>query len=187
MRVCVCVCVYALCMRVCVCVCVCVCARGVCGCEHTTKARLLFVFELSHFLFVLFCPFFVFALSHTHARIPPKPVVPSCQPAKCACVPGACMCVCVCMCVFVWSCARTRHRGQRMSIWRSHVTRVNDACHTYGHVMSHAWTRHVSRMNECRTCELMCLRTRQSGPWLYGVATICRLIKIICLFCKRAL
>jgi len=36
----------------------------------------------------------------------------------------------------------------------SHVTHMNESCHTYERVMSHVWMRHVTRMNEsCRTYE----------------------------------
>ena len=37
-------------------------------------------------------------------------------------------------------------------IWMSHVTHMNESCHTYEWVMSHVWISHVTRMNEsCHT------------------------------------
>jgi len=37
---------------------------------------------------------------------------------------------------------------------KSHVTHVNEACHTYGRVMSHLWMGHVTHMNgSCHTYE----------------------------------
>jgi len=37
-------------------------------------------------------------------------------------------------------------------IWMSHVTHMNESCHTYKWVMSHIWTSHVTHMNEsCHT------------------------------------
>ena len=39
-------------------------------------------------------------------------------------------------------------------IWMSHVTHMNESCHTYEWVMSHIWMRHVTNMNEsCHTYE----------------------------------
>jgi len=36
----------------------------------------------------------------------------------------------------------------------SHVTHMNESCHTYERVMSHIWTSHVTHMNEsCHTFE----------------------------------
>ena len=32
--------------------------------------------------------------------------------------------------------------------WMSHVTRMNESCHTYGWVMSHVWMCRVTRMNK---------------------------------------
>jgi len=37
-------------------------------------------------------------------------------------------------------------------IWMSHVTHMNESCHTHGWVMSHIWMSHVPHMNEsCHT------------------------------------
>ena len=39
-------------------------------------------------------------------------------------------------------------------IWMSHVTRMNESCHTNEWVMSHVWISHVTQMNEsCHTYE----------------------------------
>ena len=39
-------------------------------------------------------------------------------------------------------------------IWMSHVTHMNESCHTYEWVMSHIWMSHVTHMNEvCHTYE----------------------------------
>ena len=35
-------------------------------------------------------------------------------------------------------------------IWMSHVTHMNESCHTYEWVMSHIWMSHVTHMNESR-------------------------------------
>jgi len=41
-----------------------------------------------------------------------------------------------------------------LHMWMSHVTHVNDSCHTCECVMSHMWMRHVTHVNEsCHTCE----------------------------------
>ena len=47
------------------------------------------------------------------------------------------------------------HRGTTsLNELRSHVTRMNESCHTYEWVMSHVWRSHVTRMNEsCHTYE----------------------------------
>jgi len=33
-------------------------------------------------------------------------------------------------------------------MWISHVTRINESCHTYEWVMSHRWVSHVTHINE---------------------------------------
>ena len=39
-------------------------------------------------------------------------------------------------------------------IWMSHVTHMNESCHTYEWLMSHIWMSHVAHMNESgHTCE----------------------------------
>jgi len=39
-------------------------------------------------------------------------------------------------------------------VWMSHVTHMNESCHTYEWVMSHTWMSHVTHMNESyHTCE----------------------------------
>ena len=39
-------------------------------------------------------------------------------------------------------------------IWMSHVTHMNESCHTYEWVVPHIWMEHVSHMNEsCQTYE----------------------------------
>ena len=47
-----------------------------------------------------------------------------------------CVCVCVCVRVFLWH------------DWKSHATRIDEVCRTYGWVMSHIWMSHVTYMNE---------------------------------------
>jgi len=57
---------------------------------------------------------------------------------------------------FLFLCAMTRLRVNWVMshIWMSHVTHMNDSCHTYERVMSHIWTSHVTHMNEsCHTYE----------------------------------
>jgi len=49
-------------------------------------------------------------------------------------------------------------------VWTSHVTRMNESCHTYERVMSHVWTSHVTRMNEsCHTYERVMPRNTGGG------------------------
>jgi len=75
------------------------------------------------------------------------------------------------------------YEGVMSHLWMSHGTHMNESCHTYEGVMSHTyewvmarmWMIHVTHMNEsCRT------HTNES----YGVATISRLLKMICVFCR---
>jgi len=56
-------------------------------------------------------------------------------------------------------------------ICMSHVTHINESCHTYKWVMSHIWMSHGENIESCQS------------SW-YGVATISRLLKIMCLFCR---
>ena len=50
-------------------------------------------------------------------------------------------------------------------VWMSHVTRMNESCHTYEWVMAHVWMSHVTRMNEsCHTYEWV-----MSHVWLSHV------------------
>jgi len=47
-------------------------------------------------------------------------------------------------------------RTQRVlsHVWMSHVTHVDESCHTYEWVMSHMWMSHVTHVNEsCHICE----------------------------------
>ena len=45
-------------------------------------------------------------------------------------------------------------RCEMSHTWTSHVTHMNESCHTYERVMSHIWTSHVTHMNEsCHTYE----------------------------------
>jgi len=39
-------------------------------------------------------------------------------------------------------------RREMSHVWMSHVTDINESCHTYGWVMSQIWMSHVTRMNE---------------------------------------
>jgi len=87
----------------------------------------------------------------------------------------------------------------------SHVTHTNESCHTYRHTISHIHMSLVTLVNASRhTCEwvmshmwmsheyvmfYMCMShvSHMNTSWyLYGVATISRLLKITGLFCKRA-
>jgi len=46
------------------------------------------------------------------------------------------------------------HERVMSHIWTSHVTRMNESCHTYEWVRSHVWMSHVTYMNDsCHTCE----------------------------------
>jgi len=39
-------------------------------------------------------------------------------------------------------------------MWTSHDTHVNESCHTYERVVSHTWPSHITQVNEsCHTCE----------------------------------
>ena len=52
--------------------------------------------------------------------------------------------------------ATSYHNNERIShkyvgdttAWMSHVTHMNESCHTYEWVMSHTWMSHVTHMNE---------------------------------------
>ena len=70
-----------------------------------------------------------------------------------------CVCVCVCVCMGVCVCVCM---GVLMHSLKGHVTHMNESCCADAKVTSH----------RCRS---------------HGVATISRLIKMIGLFCKRAL
>jgi len=83
----------------------------------------------------------------------------------------------------------------------SHVTRMNQSCYTHEPVKSHIWisrvthVSHVTHMNESsHTYEwvmshiLKChVASHKAFNSAYGVATISRLLKIVGLFCKRAI
>ena len=81
----------------------------------------------------------------------------------------------------------------RILIWVSHVTHMNESCHTYERVMSHTWMSHDAHMNESwytYVWVMSHMRMRHVTHMkesCYGVDTIIRLLKIIGLFCKRAL
>ena len=48
-------------------------------------------------------------------------------------------------------------------IWMSHVTHMNESCHTYEWVMSRIWMSHVTHMNEsCHTCKWVMSHTWMS-------------------------
>jgi len=88
--------------------------------------------------------------------------------------------------------ARTAHSS--LEDWMSHATHVNELCHTCEWVMSHIWLSHVTHMNEsyyavkkCKDCTLKSWKLNGQSCYTYGVAMISRLLKIIGLFCKRAL
>ena len=51
--------------------------------------------------------------------------------------------------MFMWECVCVMSH-----LWMSHVTLMNESCHTYEWVMSHIWMSHVTLMNEsCHTYE----------------------------------
>jgi len=61
-------------------------------------------------------------------------------------------------------------------IWMSHVTHVNESCHTYEWVMWHIWTSHVTRMNESYLMMKMLRNvTHRRLVFAYVVASISRL------------
>ena len=85
-------------------------------------------------------------------------------------------------------------------IWMRHVTCTNESCHTCEWVMSHIRMCQVTHMNQsCHSHESVAVFTVAdfrntwriclfvSSRWLYGVASVSRIDKIIGLFCKRAL
>ena len=69
------------------------------------------------------------------------------------------MCVCVCVCINtggdvkelgmqVNETALCMYEWVMSHIWMSHVTHMNESCHTYEWVMSHIWMSHVTHRNE---------------------------------------
>ena len=65
--------------------------------------------------------------------------------------------------------------------WLSHVTHVNESCHTFEWVMSRMWMSHVAHVNKpCHRCEWVISHIRSR----YGVATMSRKLKNICLFAE---
>jgi len=57
----------------------------------------------------------------------------------------------------IWGFSHLRLLSFEWVMWHirlSHVTHMNESCHTYGWVMSHTWMSHVTHMNEsCHTYE----------------------------------
>ena len=54
----------------------------------------------------------------------------------------------MCMCIFM------RVAWIVLLMWMSHVTHVNESCHTCEWIMSHMWMHHVTHVNvSCHTCE----------------------------------
>ena len=45
----------------------------------------------------------------------------------------------------------------RVPEWMSHVTHMNESCHTYERVMSHIWMSHITHTNVTSLCSLECL------------------------------
>ena len=80
------------------------------------------------------------------------------------------------------------------TIWMSHVTHMNatwhtcaESFHTYESVILHIRMSHVTHANVVMSHMWMCESESSSKGTHYGVATNSRLLKIIGLFCKRAL
>ena len=68
------------------------------------------------------------------------------------------------------------------NVWMSHVTHMNEACCTYEWIMSHIWMSHVSDMNEsCHTYEWV-----MSHIWMSHVSHMnescrsCEWVKSLC-------
>jgi len=58
---------------------------------------------------------------------------------------------------------KSRHTYEIDMSWTSHVTRMNESCHTYEWVMSHIWMSHVTHMNEsCHVCVRHVTRMNES-------------------------
>ena len=64
------------------------------------------------------------------------------------------------------------HEWVMSHIWMSHVTHMNESCHTHEWVMSHTWMSHVTHINEsCHTHEWVMSHTWMN-MWLGQVANI---------------
>jgi len=93
----------------------------------------------------------------------------------------------------------TLHIQRSMTIWGTFVHRDSfifgrNLCNVtllfLEHVPWHIWMSHVAHMNKSRrTCKRVTAHTctNRCSRLAYGVATISRLLKIIGLFCERAL
>jgi len=68
-------------------------------------------------------------------------------------------------------------------IWMRRVTHMDASCDTYGCVVSHIWLHTRTAVN----CAVVCVIHVNDTGLTYGVASISRLLKIIGIFCKRAL
>ena len=93
-----------------------------------------------------------------------------CVTVRCSVLQCVAVCCSVSQCFFMAqpSAGDCCEGGDRL--WMSHGTHVNHSWNTYEWVMSHIWMSHATHVNES-----------------YGVATMSRRLKIISLFCKRAL
>ena len=50
-------------------------------------------------------------------------------------------------------------------IWMRHVTNTNELCHTYERVISHVGMRHVTHRNVTWTTQWLCVRMRHIPMW----------------------
>ena len=62
--------------------------------------------------------------------------------------PPACLYHDVSVCAWVWVCVCVYVRVFLWHEWKSHATGIDEACRTYGWVMSHIWMCHGTYMNE---------------------------------------
>jgi len=102
----------------------------------------------------------------------------------------------------LYSCETLSRRTRawvKSHIWMSHVTHTNESCHTYESCNTYEWIMsHIRKSHICIQTGRGKIRpsgrnaknelgTKRGRSGWYGVATISRLLKIIGLFCKRAL
>ena len=82
-----------------------------------------------------------------------------------------------------WIASRDTYEWVMSHIWMSHVTHMNELCHTYGWVMSHIWMRHITRMNEsCHAYEWVMSQYRWKSRRLVGLREYLQLYVNFCSF-----